>query len=99
VIRSVASTHASVAGVALVVGLIAGGTFAIMEVQLWIRRTGTSSEPPPSRSEDPTTQGRLRRSWYIGTYGTWIKYWRILAVSVTVGALLVAAVAATLGYT
>ena len=95
-IGTTVSTHASVAGVALVIGLLAGGCLVLWESQVRVRRSRTSSDPPPSRSDDPSYGGQLRRIWYTDTYGAWIKYVRILLISVTVGALLVAAVAAAL---
>jgi hypothetical protein len=88
-----ASTHASVTGVALVVGLMALGASVLFEINMRIRR---SAIPPKDllEKEHSTARDRLVRANSDVTYGAWATWFRMILVAIGVLGLLVAGIAA-----
>jgi hypothetical protein len=90
-----ANTHASLAGVALVVGLISLGVLVLFEVNLRIRK-GVLSPPEPGSQGTNRIAHSFVRANAIATYGRWTVWFRVVVGAVAVISLLVAGIAAIL---
>lgn len=88
-----ANTHASLAGMALVVGLISLGVLVLFEVNLRIRK-GVLSPPEQQAKETYRITHSFVHANAIATYGRWTVWFRVIVGAVAVISLLVAGIAA-----